>query len=181
MNDKTEMAVHVAITRALDEAGVKPEVLRGMCIVVGLEKFRDELALEAAPEAAQHDTARLAQAEARVAYFSKLLASFWRITPPDIKVPDGRTFEFIDPDPHRTLRVIRDAMTGAMAQLEVQQQLDPEVHARAILKATACDWLWIEAGAHVAELDGSFTLEQLEAVATLLRLGKEYKSEEAAL
>lgn len=129
-------------------------------------------------EAAQHDTARLAQAEARVAYFSKLLASFWRITPPDIKVPDGRTFEFIDPDPHRTLRVIRDAMTGAMAQLEVQQQLDPEAHARAILKATACDWLWIEAGAQVAELDGSFTLEQLEAVATLLRLGKKYTVEE---
>jgi hypothetical protein len=33
-------AVHAAITRALDEAGIRPEVLRGMCIEVGLEAYR---------------------------------------------------------------------------------------------------------------------------------------------
>jgi hypothetical protein len=34
-------AVHDAISRALDEAGITNEVLRGMCIEVGLDKFND--------------------------------------------------------------------------------------------------------------------------------------------
>lgn len=36
-----EHAVHDAITRALAEAGIKQEVLIGMCIEVGLEAYRD--------------------------------------------------------------------------------------------------------------------------------------------
>lgn len=38
-----ERAVHDAITRALAEAGVKQEVLVGMCIEVGLDAYRDAL------------------------------------------------------------------------------------------------------------------------------------------
>lgn len=38
-----EHAVHDAITRALAEAGIKQEVLVGMCIEVGLEAYRDAL------------------------------------------------------------------------------------------------------------------------------------------
>lgn len=34
-------AVHAAVLRALDEAGVRNEVLRGMCVEVALERARD--------------------------------------------------------------------------------------------------------------------------------------------
>jgi hypothetical protein len=45
MDEQThEAAVHDAITRALAEAGVKSEVLVGMCLEVGLEAYRDALA-----------------------------------------------------------------------------------------------------------------------------------------
>lgn len=46
---RAEPAVHEAITRALAEAGVKQEVLVGMCIEVGLEAYRDALNREAKP------------------------------------------------------------------------------------------------------------------------------------
>lgn len=39
----SENAVHAAITRALAEAGVRQEVLIGMCIEVGLEAYRDAI------------------------------------------------------------------------------------------------------------------------------------------
>ena len=38
-----ESAMHDAVIRALDEAGVRNEVLRGMCIEVAIEKFRNAL------------------------------------------------------------------------------------------------------------------------------------------
>jgi hypothetical protein len=44
-------AVHDAIMRALDEAGIYQSVLRGMCVEVGLERFRDSI--ERAGEAVQ--------------------------------------------------------------------------------------------------------------------------------
>jgi hypothetical protein len=51
LRTQTQMAVHDAITRALDEADVRPEVLRGMCVEVGLEKFNDAMnAVSASPE-----------------------------------------------------------------------------------------------------------------------------------
>ena len=40
-------AAHAAISRALDEAGIRESVLRGMCVVVGLEVFDDALAAAA--------------------------------------------------------------------------------------------------------------------------------------
>lgn len=55
-------------------------------------------------------------------------------------------------------------------------QPDPEAHARAILDAKTDDWFWIEAGEQVAHLDGMFTLDQVEAIATLMRLGKGYRA-----
>jgi hypothetical protein len=39
-----EYAAHDAVVRALDEAGIRNEVLRGMCIEVAIEKLRDVLA-----------------------------------------------------------------------------------------------------------------------------------------
>src|ERR1700677_721032 len=42
--NRFEDAVHDAITRALAEAGVKSEMLIGMCIEVGLEAYRDAIA-----------------------------------------------------------------------------------------------------------------------------------------
>lgn len=42
-NLKVLEACHDALRRALDEAGVKNEVLRGMAIEVGLEAFKDAL------------------------------------------------------------------------------------------------------------------------------------------
>jgi hypothetical protein len=42
--DRHELACHDAVTRALSEAGVKSDVLIGMCIEVGLEAYRDALA-----------------------------------------------------------------------------------------------------------------------------------------
>lgn len=41
-------AVHDAISRALDEGGVLNDVLRGMCLEVGIEKFQDALAAQPA-------------------------------------------------------------------------------------------------------------------------------------
>ncbi len=41
--DAHERAAHNAISCALDEAGIKNEVHRGMCLEVGLEKFVDSL------------------------------------------------------------------------------------------------------------------------------------------
>ena len=38
-----ESVVHSAVLRALDEAGVRNDVLRGMCVEVALEKAHDEL------------------------------------------------------------------------------------------------------------------------------------------
>jgi hypothetical protein len=38
---KLDDAVHAAVLRALDEAGVRNEVLRGMCVEVALERARD--------------------------------------------------------------------------------------------------------------------------------------------
>jgi hypothetical protein len=34
-------AAHEAIERALDEAGIRNDVLRGMCLEVGLERFAE--------------------------------------------------------------------------------------------------------------------------------------------
>lgn len=42
--EHVEHVVHEAVLRALDEAGVRTDVLRGMCIEVALEKARDVLA-----------------------------------------------------------------------------------------------------------------------------------------
>lgn len=39
--------VHDAVLLALDEAGVRNEVLRGMCLEVAIEKAQDALTLEA--------------------------------------------------------------------------------------------------------------------------------------
>ena len=50
MSDRLEDAAHAAIVRALAEAGVKADVLVGMCLEVGLEKFRDELAKSTPPK-----------------------------------------------------------------------------------------------------------------------------------
>lgn len=47
-----EAAVHDAITRALAEAGVKADVLVGMCLEVGLEAYRDALAKSSQSDAA---------------------------------------------------------------------------------------------------------------------------------
>lgn len=38
-----ESATHDAVVHALDEAGIRSEVLRGMCIEVAIEKLRDVL------------------------------------------------------------------------------------------------------------------------------------------
>lgn len=44
MNDALRDAAHDAISRALDETGIRNRVLRGMCIEVGLQRFADCLA-----------------------------------------------------------------------------------------------------------------------------------------
>lgn len=52
MSSEMRELVHDAICRALDEAGIKNETLRGMCLEVGLEKFYDgvsELPEKASP------------------------------------------------------------------------------------------------------------------------------------
>ena len=41
--ERCKLAVHGAVMRALDEASVRHEVLRGMCFEVGLEAFDDAL------------------------------------------------------------------------------------------------------------------------------------------
>lgn len=51
-------------------------------------------------------------------WYIQLLARFWKITPPDFKTSDGRTMRFVDPDPQRSLRIIRDAMVEAQRQIE---------------------------------------------------------------
>jgi hypothetical protein len=53
-------------------------------------------------------------------WYIKLLAKFWRITPPDVKAPDGRTFQFVDPDPQRSLRIIRECMEEAERQMQAE-------------------------------------------------------------
>ncbi len=64
-------------------------------------------------------SAELAQSRQRVDFFVGLLARFWNFSPLDVKAPDGRTFQFVDPDPHRTLRVIKEAMAEALADSQV--------------------------------------------------------------
>lgn len=63
-----------------------------------------------------------------------------------------------------------------LAELAEAGQAQSEAHARAILDAKTDDWFWIEAGEKVAHLDGMFTLDQVEAIATCMRLGKGYKA-----
>lgn len=39
--ERCRLATHDAVVRALDEAGIRSDVLRGMCIEVALERFND--------------------------------------------------------------------------------------------------------------------------------------------
>lgn len=41
--NRCRLAAHDAIMRALDEAGVYNDVLRGICAVAAMERFEDEL------------------------------------------------------------------------------------------------------------------------------------------
>lgn len=45
-----ESAAHDAVIRALDEAGIRNDILRGMCIEVAIEKLRDSLMADSAKE-----------------------------------------------------------------------------------------------------------------------------------
>lgn len=58
------------------------------------------------------------QAFARVDFWTKLVGRFWRIIPGDIKAPDGRTLHFVDPDPHRTLGIVKAALDEAYASIQ---------------------------------------------------------------
>ncbi len=41
--ERCRLAAHDAVMRALDEAGVRNDALRGMCAEVAMERFSDEL------------------------------------------------------------------------------------------------------------------------------------------
>ncbi len=48
--ETAQQAAHSGILRALDEAGVRDEVLRGMCIEVGIDAFNSSLRATSAPD-----------------------------------------------------------------------------------------------------------------------------------
>lgn len=112
-----------------------------------LEQAADEL------ERRQRENEVLAtereQARQRVDFFVGLLARFWNFSPPDVKASDGRTFQFVDPDPHRTLRVIKEAMAEALA--------DSQVAARASHEPSVCK---CPEGFCADEMGGAFTGQQ---------------------
>lgn len=68
--------------------------------------------------AAERDLAR-----GRAEHFVGLFANVWKFAPDDIKAPDGRMMRFVDPDPHRTLAVVKQTLDSAFAEPEVAKRL----------------------------------------------------------